>query len=732
MLSAAVVIAVLLGFVMPAVAVQQEPTAERFEFARVAMGTRARVVLYATDGGSAAEAARLAFDEIERLEQVLSDYRPGSEIRVFQDTAVVGEWTAISPTLAESLRAALAMGSRTDGAFGVTSGATVLLWRDARESGALPIDNEIERARAASAPGGVEVDPGADRARLLRKGVRFDFGGIGKGIAAAAARDVLREAGHPSCLVDLGGDLALGAPPPEADGWSIDVQTGITKKASVTLADMCIATSGDAEQWAEIDRVRFSHIVDPRTGMALKTGRAATVIHPDGATADALASAACVLGIDGIERLEESFPEARITLWSSPDETLIESDIGVLAVLLAVLAFLFWFNSTKPGNKFFSIVPMLVFCYFLPTTLTTLGWLPDDSPVYAWIKTYLLPASLVLLILALDLPGIVRLGPKAIIMLLAGTAGVVIGGPLAFWIMSMVLPESAALPSDAWQGLTALSGSWIGGGANFVALGQIAGATDSMIGLMVIVDVAVANIWMGVLLFAAGKDKQIDRITGANTKAIEELKERVAAFQEKSARTPTLADYLVMLSIAFVGTWIAMRLGEWLAPVVSFSTDDTGSPVPFFGATVWKFILVTSLGLVLSLTRARNYDGVGASKLGSVFLYLLVASIGAHANFVTMFSNPAAAGLLGVGAIWMLVHVAVLLVVAIIIRAPIFFVAVGSQANIGGAASAPIVASAFHPSLAPVGVLLAVAGYVLGTYAGLACMAGLKFVAGLQ
>lgn len=410
---------------------------------------------------------------------------------------------------------------------------------------------------------------------------------------------------------------------------------------------------------------------------------------------------------------------------------LIRSNIGVLAVLLAVLAFLFWFNTTKAGGKFFSIVPMLVFCYFLPTTLTTIGWIPDNSPVYAWIKTFLLPASLVLLILALDLPGIVRLGPKAIIMLLAGTAGVVIGGPVALLTMNAVLPESAALPDDAWRGLTALSGSWIGGGANFVALGQIAEATDSMIGLMVIVDVAVANIWMGVLLFCAGKNKQIDKITGANTGAIDDLKERVAAFQAQTARTPTLADYLVMLAIAFVGTWIAMRAGEWLATRISFASNDAGEPVPLFSKVVWKFILVTSLGLVLSLTKARNYDGVGASKIGSVFLYLLVASIGAHANFKTMFEDPAAFGLLGVGAMWMLVHIVVLLTVAIIIKAPIFFVAVGSQANIGGAASAPIVASAFHPSLAPVGVLLAVAGYVLGTYAGLACMWGLKMVAGV-
>lgn len=410
---------------------------------------------------------------------------------------------------------------------------------------------------------------------------------------------------------------------------------------------------------------------------------------------------------------------------------LINTDVGVLAALLAVLALLFGFNATRAGKKFFSIIPMLVFCYFLPTTLTTLGLLPDNSPVYAWIKTYLLPASLVLLILALDLPGIVRLGPKAVIMLLAGTAGVVVGGPIALYAVSAVLPESAALPADTWQGLTALSGSWIGGGANFVALGDIAGITPEMLGLMVIVDVAVANVWMGVLLFLAGKQESIDRWTGANTDAIEDLKRRVSEFQAKSARNPTLADYLVMLAIAFVGTWVAIELGAWLEPVVSFGVDEQGDPVPFFGATVWKFILVTTLGLVLSLTKAREYDGAGASKIGSVFLYLLVASIGAHANFATMFANPAAAGLLAVGAIWMLIHIAVLLTVGRLIRAPIFFVAVGSQANIGGAASAPIVASAFHPSLAPVGVLLAVAGYVLGTYAGLACMALLKLVAGV-
>ena len=251
-----------------------------------------------------------------------------------------------------------------------------------------------------------------------------------------------------------------------------------------------------------------------------------------------------------------------------------------------------------------------------------------------------------------------------------------------------------------------------------VALGQMAQVTDDMFALMVIVDVAIANIWMGVLLFFAGKQKAIDKWTGADTSAIDDLKRRVEQFQAKTSRNPTLTDLLIICALGFGGAIISMKLGEYLAEIVQIKE---------LGATTWKFILVTTFALILSLTPARKLDGAGASKIGSLFLYLLVASIGAHANFAKMFATDGAQWLLAIGAVWMLIHIAVLLTVGKLIKAPIFYVAVGSQANIGGAASAPIVASAFHPSLAPVGVLLAVAGYVLGTYAGIACMTMMKF-----
>ena len=389
---------------------------------------------------------------------------------------------------------------------------------------------------------------------------------------------------------------------------------------------------------------------------------------------------------------------------------LITDPVAVLVVLLAVLAAIFWFGETQPGKRLFGIVPSLIFCYFLPTTLTTLGVLPSESVLYEWIKSFLLPASLMLLILALDVPGIVRLGPKALIMMLAGTAGVVIGGPVALWIFS------SWVPPDTWQGLTALSGSWIGGGANMVALAEIAGTSNSMFGMMVIVDVSVANIWMGVLLYMAGQQQRIDRLTRADTTAIEELKRRVAEFAAKTTRVPSLTDMIIIVAIGFGGMWLATLAGRVL-----------GEGLQFFDATIWKFIVVTALAIALSFTPARRLEGAGASRIGTLMLYLLIASIGAHADFTQMKQAPV---LVAVGAVWMTIHAAILLAVGWMIRAPAFFFAVGSQANIGGAASAPIVAAAFHPSLAPVGVLLAVLGYVLGTYCGLIAMGLLRMVAG--
>lgn len=391
---------------------------------------------------------------------------------------------------------------------------------------------------------------------------------------------------------------------------------------------------------------------------------------------------------------------------------MIQEPFAILAVLLGVLAGLFILNSYPTGKKIFTFVPLLVFCYFIPTVLSNLGLIPLESPLYGIIKKWLLPASLVLLTLSVDIPAIIGLGRKVLILFLSATATIVIGGPLAYLAFGWLVPES--MGDQAWKGLAALSGSWIGGGANFIAIGESVGAKDSTISMMVIVDVAVANVWMAYLLFCAGKDKRIDEKIGADRKSLDILKAKTESYLKDVATIAQLKDFLAILFIAFGATAIASYLGAWL--------PDIGKIVKGF---TWVVIIVTTIGVALSYSPLRKLEGAGASKIGSVFLYLLVASIGAKAEFAKVLDAPA---MVLIGFVWIAIHAVVLLLLRRWMKAPIFYMAVGSQANIGGAASAPIVASAFHPTLAPVGVLLAVGGYVLGTYAGLLCAFLLELV----
>ncbi len=390
------------------------------------------------------------------------------------------------------------------------------------------------------------------------------------------------------------------------------------------------------------------------------------------------------------------------------DQTLIQNQFGLLAVLLVIPAVIFYIHSHPKYGKIFKVIPPLVFAYFIPTILTTLGIIPSSAPLYSQIKTYVLPASLLLLTLAVDIRGIFRLGSKAVIMFLTGTLGIIIGGPIALFLFKDYLPLGV------WKGMAALAGSWIGGGANFIAIGKSVGATDQMLGTMVVVDVLVASIWMGVLLYLAGRYKRIDKWLNADNKMIEELKDRVVEFQEKTNRVATTTDYMIMLALAMGGAWAAYLLGNLL--------PELGTVISH---TTWKVILITTLGVIFSFTRVRNYEGAGASKLGTVMLYLLIGVIGANADLRAVIEYPA---LFAMGITWILIHVIIMLTVMKLIKAPLFFMAVGSQANVGGAASAPIVASAFHPALATVGVMLGIAGYVVGTYAALICAAILQLI----
>jgi uncharacterized membrane protein len=394
---------------------------------------------------------------------------------------------------------------------------------------------------------------------------------------------------------------------------------------------------------------------------------------------------------------------------------MIASPLGVLSVLLAVLAGLFVLQQHPAGRRVFSVVPLLVFCYFVPALLSNLEIIPHESEVYVFIRRVLLPASLVLLVLATDVPAVLSLGRDAVVLFLTGTASIFAGGPLAFLALGWMFPTGAL--DQVWRGLAALCGSWIGGGANFVAVGESAGATAATMSLMVVVDVAVANVWMAVLLLFAGREARMDAHIGADRRRIDAVRERVERYQAEVVRPATLADMLAIVAIG-IGTTGAVT---WIAGFL----PDIGTIINGF---TWTVCLVTAVGLALSFTRLRTLEGAGASTVGSLFLYLLVATIGASATFGAVLDNLP---LLAVAALWMLFHAIAMVSVRRFLRAPVFFLAVGSQANVGGAASAPVVAAAFHPALATVGVLLAVLGYVLGTYVGILAAFVLRMVARL-
>ncbi|MEZ5064161.1 MAG: DUF819 family protein [bacterium] len=389
---------------------------------------------------------------------------------------------------------------------------------------------------------------------------------------------------------------------------------------------------------------------------------------------------------------------------------------------MVTLGVVFWTSrSEHPAfRRFYKYVPALLLCYFIPSLYNTFGLIDGEaSRLYFVASRYLLPTTLVLLTLSIDLPAILRLGPKALVMFLTATAGIVLGGPLAVLVFSVVHPETVGGvgPDQVWRGLATIAGSWIGGGANMAAMKEVFGVSDSLFSAMVAVDVLVANVWMAVLLFMAGESKAIDARLGADTSAIDALRAKIEEFQARHARIPTLNDVMIVAAVGFGATGLAHFGADTLAPWIQ-RTAPALERLSLTSSFFWLVVIATTLGLLLSFTRARELEGVGASRMGSAFLYVLVATIGMHMDIGAVFERPM---LFAVGLVWMAFHSTLLLVVGRLIRAPTFYLAVGSQANVGGAASAPVVASAFHPSLAPVGVLLAVLGYALGTYGAWVC-----------
>ena len=412
-------------------------------------------------------------------------------------------------------------------------------------------------------------------------------------------------------------------------------------------------------------------------------------------------------------------------------EPIFNNDAIVLGILMGILGFVFITSSSKNlfWVKFYRYIPALLLCYFIPSIFNSLGIISgDSSKLYFVASRYLLPTSLALLTISIDIHEIKKLGSKALIMFFTGTLGIIAGGPLAIMVVSLVSPDiiGGSGPDAIWRGLSTVAGSWIGGGANQAAMKEVFQVNDTIFSAMVAVDVIVANIWMAMLLYGTGIVQKIDNWFQADSSSINELKDKIETYQAQILKIPNTSDTIKVLSVGFGITAFAHFGADLIAPAILQNAPSL-SKFSLTSRFFWLIVLSTTLAVALSFTKARELEGVGASRIGSVFIYILVATIGMKMNILAIFDNP---GLFIIGLIWMMIHAFMLIAVAKVIRAPFFFMAVGSQANVGGAASAPIVASAFHPSLAPVGVLLAVLGYAIGTYGAWLCGVLMQGVSG--
>ena len=401
---------------------------------------------------------------------------------------------------------------------------------------------------------------------------------------------------------------------------------------------------------------------------------------------------------------------------------LITNDAVVLGILMGILGLVFWTaESNIPFFKrLYTFIPPILLCYFLPGLLNSMGIISGTTSVlYTMASRYLLPASLVLFTLSLDLRELWKLRKKAGLMFITASISIMLGGPAAVFLVSLFAPEivGGEGAEEVWRGLSTVAGTWIGGGANQAAMYEIFKPSPDLFSAMVALDVFISYLWMALLLFGAGKNMLINRFLKADDQSVTEIKDKIEAYQLSIMRIPKMEDILLILGIGFGITGIAHFGADHIAPWITTNAPHL-SAFSLTSGFFWLVIIATTLGMILSFTKLRNLEGAGASRIGSVLLYVLIATIGMQMNIMAIFNKP---GILIVGLVWILIHAIVIFIVAKLTKTPFFFLAVGSMANIGGPASAPVIASAFHPSLAPIGVLLAVFGYVIGTYGAYIC-----------
>ena len=376
------------------------------------------------------------------------------------------------------------------------------------------------------------------------------------------------------------------------------------------------------------------------------------------------------------------------------DSLPISSTPGVLTVLTGICAFFFYLEK-RSGWKIFQFLPPLIFIYLSPVVLANTGVLPATSPVYDTIGTLVLPMILVLMLLKIDVGMTVRVMGRGVIVMLCGTLGVVIGAPIGFMIVQ------GRLEPETWKAFGTLAGSWIGGTANMAAVSEMIGTSGTEFGLAVLGDTTIYIIWLPIMLASRNFADRFARFTGASSERLDQL-DQAAKSLSAEKQPPVYQDYLYLLFIAFSVVWLATHFAPQL-PVAP----------PYLSVSTWRILLVTTAGIGLSFTPLTKVPG--SHELAMALVYLFVARMGAMAD-LSGVATQAIPFLIG-AVIWIFIHGAFCLLGAKLLRLDVHTVAIASAANIGGAASAPIVAAYHKESLVPVSILMALIGYAVGNYA---------------
>ena len=381
-------------------------------------------------------------------------------------------------------------------------------------------------------------------------------------------------------------------------------------------------------------------------------------------------------------------------------DILISSPGGVLAVLCAVAAFWFYVEQVS-GAKLFQYIPPLIFIYVTPVFLNNLDVIPASSPVYSGLSAYALPAFIVLMLIKVNVPAAIKIMGKGVLVMLMGTAGVVAGCVVSYLIVNRWLAP------DAWTGFGALAGSWIGGTGNMAATSEMLNTPPEQFGLAVLADNVIYIVWLPILLASRNFADRFNAWARVPEDRIR-MMESAAALVIQEERAPQMRDYVYLGAIAIGVTWIAAALATLLFDMMMGIAPDLQIVL---SKSTWRILLITTIALSLSATPVSRLPN--ATAMGTALIYIFVAGMGARATIEGFGQAPAF--LLG-AFIWIFIHGAFCLVGAKLFRVDVHSVAIASAANIGAAASAPIVAAFHRPSLVPVSVLMALIGYALGNY----------------